>query len=62
MWFVHYMRWIMLASGALTATMVQARITLTPPSRRTSARRSAALWRTLWSAMGERSSPLSAEC
>jgi len=27
MWIVHYMRWIMLVSGALTATMVQAAIT-----------------------------------
>ena len=26
MWIVHYMRWIMLVSGALTATMVQAAI------------------------------------
>jgi hypothetical protein len=26
MWIVHYMRWIMLASGVLTATMVQAAI------------------------------------
>ena len=27
MWIVHYMRWIMLVSGVLTATMVQAAIT-----------------------------------
>ena len=27
MWIVHYMRWIMLVSGLLTATMVQAAIT-----------------------------------
>jgi hypothetical protein len=54
MWIVHNMRWIMLVSGGLTATMVQAAVTPDAALQ--------ASFDTLSSAIGARSSLWSGEC
>jgi hypothetical protein len=52
MWIVHYMRWIMLLSGVLRATMGQAAITPDDALQRTSGRWRVALWYSSWSQLG----------